>query len=59
LSKAALREYGHLGKLIELEEYYAPNMPTRAGLGLTADTEENKLMYHEAVKAHLKCKQRC
>ena len=39
LSKAALREYGHLGKLIELEQYYSPNMPTRAVLGLTDDTE--------------------
>jgi hypothetical protein len=54
LSKAALREYGHLGKLIELEKYYSPTIPTRAALGITVDTEENKLMFHEAVKAHLK-----
>ncbi len=40
LSKAALREYGHLGKLIKLEAYYSPTMPTRALLGLTDDTEE-------------------
>ncbi len=54
LSKAACREYGHLGKLIELEKYYSPTIPTRAALGITADTEENKLIFHEAVKAHLK-----
>jgi hypothetical protein len=29
-------------------------MPTRAALGLTNDTEENKLLFHEAGKAHLK-----
>jgi hypothetical protein len=52
LSKAAFREYGHLGKLIELEQYYEPKMPTRAGLGLTDDTEENKLLFHEAVNLH-------
>jgi hypothetical protein len=51
--QAALREYGHLGKLIELEEYYSPTLPTRMSLGLT-DTKENTLLYHEAVRAHLK-----
>jgi hypothetical protein len=54
LSKVALREYGHLGKLIELEKYYEAKMPTRESLGLTADTDENKLLFHEAIKAHLK-----
>ncbi len=54
LSKAALREHGHLGKLITLEELYSPTVHTRMLLGLTDDTKENKLLYHEAVKAHLK-----
>lgn len=54
LSKAALREYGLVGKLIDLEKRYEPDVPTRATYQLTADAADNETLFHEAVKGYTK-----
>ncbi len=50
LSEVALKEYGNLGKLIDLEKYYIPTltMPDYKAMGIDATTEV--IMKSEVVK---------
>ncbi len=56
LSKAALKEYGHLGKLIDLDRYYEPPMPKKADFNTLPDADDNKMMYQEAIKGYTRIK---
>jgi hypothetical protein len=46
----AIKEYGNLGKLIELEKYYVPKLelPDYAAMGM--DSSQVKVMQREAIK---------
>ncbi len=52
MSKAALKDYGHLGKLIELEKYYDVPIPKRADYNYLPDADDNKMLYVEAIKSY-------
>ena len=55
LSKTALRNYGHLGKLIETGEYYKPTEPNTADYDFVNDPYGlNKALVMEAVKDYRK-----
>jgi hypothetical protein len=56
LSKSALKEYGHLGKLIELDKYYEPAIPKRADFNTLPDPDDNKMLYQEALKGYTRVK---
>jgi hypothetical protein len=50
LAEMAIKEYGNLGKLIELEKYYVPKLelPDYAATGM--DSSKVKVMQTEAIK---------
>ncbi len=54
LSKAALREYGLVGKLIDLEKRYQLEVPTRAAYQLTPDATDNETLFQEVVEGWTK-----
>jgi hypothetical protein len=56
LSKAALREFGLAGKLIDLEKRFEPPVPTRADFFLTGVAVDDETLYQEAVKGWTKIK---
>ena len=55
LSTECLTKYGNVGKLIELGNYYEAVQPTRADF-ITGDAVDDKLLYHEALKAWARVK---
>jgi hypothetical protein len=55
LSKAALKNYGNLGKLIKQGSYYTPEMPERGDYDLQNDPDGlNKMAYLEDMKEYCK-----
>ena len=50
LAEMAIKDYGNLGKLIELEKYYVPKLelPDYAPMGI--DSSQVKVMQTEAIK---------
>jgi hypothetical protein len=54
LSKAALREFGLAGKLIDTEKRFEPRVPTRADFMLTGVVADDETLYQEAVKGWTK-----
>jgi hypothetical protein len=54
LSKAALRLFGLVGKLIDLEKKYVPPVPTRADFQLMDDPADDETLFQEAVKGRTK-----
>ena len=55
ISKAALRDYGHLGKLIDTGEYYKPPEPNTADYDFVNDPYGlNKALFMEAMKDYRK-----
>jgi hypothetical protein len=56
LSKAALKEFGLAGKLIDLERRFEPPVPTRADFLLIGIVADDETLYQEAVKGWTKIK---
>ncbi len=55
LSKAALKNYGNLGKLIKQGSYYTPKIPDRADYDMQNDPDGlNKMAYLEDMKEYRK-----